>query len=426
MRVLIVGNGGREHALAWKIRQSPLVGPLYATRPNAGMRPFVIDAGAGPDEIGRIADFAADGGIDLVVVGPEAPLAAGLADRLREREVPVVGPGRSAARLESSKAFAKAMMDELGIPTAAHRTFDDLDAALAYVRALPHPTVIKASGLAAGKGVVVSPDLAVSEATLLAMMAERRFGDAGQTVVIEDLLRGEEVSLIALCSGTDVLPMATSQDHKRLLDGDEGPNTGGMGAYSPALVLDAAAVERAIDAAIRPVLRAFAERGEPYRGFLYAGLMVGADGPKVLEYNVRLGDPEAQALLPRLDCDLVPALVLAARGEALGGVEWRWDPRPCVTVVATSEGYPERPAMGRAVQGLGAEPGASVIFHAATSDDGEGRVTTSGGRVLATSALGATYGDAARAAYEGLADVHFEGMHYRRDIAHRALAREAR
>jgi phosphoribosylamine--glycine ligase len=431
MRILIVGSGGREHALAWKIARSPEVSALYGTRPNGGMAPFVIDTGIAPDATGDLVAFAAMRGIDLVVVGPEAPLAAGLADALRVAGVPVVGPDRAAARLEASKAFAKEVMEAAGVPTAPHVTFTDADAARAYVRTAPHPLVVKASGLAAGKGVFVCETVRASEAAVRDLMQHRIFGAAGDRIVVEAFLEGEEMSFIALCHGLEVLPLATSQDHKRLLDGDRGPNTGGMGAICPAPPRLEASATQLVDTVVRPVLAELARRGLTYRGFLYAGLMWTADGPRVLEFNVRLGDPEAQAILPRLQSDLVPALWACARGEAASegdrgvwaDVAWQWDPRACAVVVAASAGYPGKARTGVPIEGLEALAGRDdvIVFHAGTRRRDDGRLVTSGGRVLAVAALGADHREAIARAYAAIEEVHFDGMQVRRDIGHHAL-----
>ncbi len=424
MRVMVVGNGGREHALAWALRRSPRVGPLYGTRPNAGMAPFVIDAGMGSTEIDAIVDFAVDGGIDLVVVGPEAPLAAGLADRLRQRGVPVVGPGADVARLEASKAWARRLMRDLGVPTPPFfEVFDDAGAALDFVASAPHPLVVKASGLAAGKGVVVCATPEESARAVRDLMIDRKHGDAGRELVVEAFVEGRELSLIALCAGRKRLVLPSSQDHKRLLDGDRGPNTGGMGAYSPAPFVSRDDMEAAARRVIDPVLAWLDERGTPYCGFLYAGLMWTHEGPVVLEYNVRLGDPEAQALLVRFRGDFFEALLAAARGEGLDEVAWSWDERPAVCVVVAAEGYPSAPRVGAVVEGLAEAEAASdvVVFHAGTALDEQGRVVVRGGRVLGVSALGETLAQAASRAYEAVGRIHFEGMQFRRDIARGAI-----
>lgn len=422
MKVLVVGNGGREHALSWKIGESPLVDAVYSTRPNAGQALVAQDLGvAASDNVGILAALQSEG-IELVVIGPEAPLVSGLSDLLREQGILVVGPSAAAARLEGSKAFAKEMMDRIGVPTAEFATFTTLDEAKEYVRGVAHPRVVKASGLAAGKGVVICETLEESLLALEEMLAGGRFGDAGSEVVIEEFLIGEEASLIALCCGLEAIPLASSQDHKRLGDGDEGPNTGGMGAYSPAPVLPDLELHSAMKLAIQPVLEAMVADGMPFQGFLYAGLMITESGAKVLEYNVRLGDPETQAILPRLQDDLVPALLAAARGESLQDISFAWDPRPCVCVVAASHGYPVSTRTGDAILGLEDVSEDTLVFHAGTRKEGD-TVVTSGGRVLSVVALGDTYGKAVERAYTGLDSISFDGMQHRRDIAARAFNR---
>ena len=423
MKVLIVGNGGREHALAWKIQQSPLVSGLYGIAPNAGMRAFVEDIAVDISDHRAVVQAVKELGCELVVVGPEAPLVDGLADALLDADIPVLGPRAAAAQLEGSKAFSKDLMARIGVPTALYETFVELEPALEFVKKATHPLVVKASGLAAGKGVIICQTLEESEAALRGMLTGGAFGSAGASVVVEEFLEGEEASLIALCSGTDAVALATSQDHKRLLDGDEGLNTGGMGAYSPAPILQGERIEEAMDLAIRPILKALSEEGTPFHGFLYAGLMLTEQGPKVLEYNVRLGDPETQAILPRMKDDIVPALLRVARREPLEGITFNWDSRSCVCVVAAAAGYPVAAKKGDSIDGL-AEAGQSgrVVFHAGTRLE-EGQTVTSGGRVLSVVSLGDTVGDAIDGAYDGMKRLTFSGMQYRKDIGYRALQR---
>ncbi|HSA24242.1 MAG TPA: phosphoribosylamine--glycine ligase, partial [Myxococcota bacterium] len=390
MRLLVVGGGGREHALAWKLARSPEVREVLCAPGNAGV------AGEPKARCVPVADTDVDGlvrlalaeRVDLVVVGPEAPLVSGLVDRLGERGVPAVGPNRLAARLEGSKAFAKELMARQGIPTAAFEVFERLDDALGHVRTSPGPWVVKADGLAAGKGVLLCHTRDEAEQALRRMLLEGAFGEAGRRVVIEELLEGEEASCIGLTDGERILLLASSQDHKRLGDGDRGPNTGGMGAYSPAPVLDAAAEREVRTRVFEPAVRGLAAAGCPFRGILYAGLMLGPRGPQVLEFNVRLGDPETQALLPRLRSDLAPALLAVARGD-LRGVELDWDPRPAVCVVMAAAGYPGPVERGRPISGL--ERAAALadvaVFHAGTAREGD-RVVTRGGRVLGVVGLG--------------------------------------
>ena len=425
MRVLLVGSGGREHALAWKIARSPQLDELLCAPGNAGMQaePATRCVDLGAEDIDGLVALARDEEIDLVVVGPEAPLCAGLADALRAAGVAVVGPAAAAARLEGSKVFAKRLMQRCGVPTARFEVFDDAAAARAFVRAEPGPWVVKADGLAAGKGVLPCADAAAAEQAIDRILVERAFGEAGRQVVVESFLEGEEASCIALVAGDTILPLASSQDHKRAYDGDRGPNTGGMGAYSPAPVLDAALEQQVVERVFRPVVDGLAADGIDYRGVLYAGLMIGAGGPQVLEFNVRFGDPETQALLPRLRSDLVPALAAVAGGE-LAGVTLDWDPRPAVCVVMASAGYPGAYAKGKPISGLERVSAMDdvVVLHAGTRADGD-RVLTSGGRVLGVCALGDDIAAAVERCYGAVEGIDFEGAHYRRDIAHRALAR---
>ena len=422
MRVLVVGNGGREHALAWKINQSPLVERVYSTRPNAGLLNCTEALDISPTDVEALVQATKDNDIAMVVVGPEAPLVAGLADALSEAQIPVVGPSAAAAHLEGSKAYSKALMEEIGVPTAQFATFTVLEEGLAYLKEARHPLVVKASGLAAGKGVIICESLDESEKALRGMMLEGDFGGAGAEVVVEEFLVGEEASLIALCSGEDALPLASSQDHKRLGDGDTGLNTGGMGAYSPAPILQGAALESAMELSIRPILKALADAGTPFYGFLYAGLMLTEAGAKVLEYNVRLGDPETQAILPRIQGDLVPALLKVAKKESLAGETLEWDPRSCVCIVAAAAGYPVSARKGDVIDGLDELPssGETRVFHAGTTLQ-DGKVITSGGRVLSVVALGDDIRDAIAQAYDGIEKVQFSGMQIRSDIGAKAI-----
>ena len=421
MKILVVGGGGREHALAWKIRQSPQVTRLYAAPGNAGIAEIAACVPIGAEDVGALADFADEKAVDLTVVGPEAPLVAGLCDRFRERALLVLGPSASAARLEASKAFTKDVLARAGAPTAGFGRFEDAAEAKAWVRDRGRPVVVKADGLAAGKGVIVCSTVEEAEAAIDECLVDQRFGSAGATVVVEDRLDGEEASFIALTDGETVVPFPTSQDHKRLLDGDEGPNTGGMGAYSPAPIVTPALEATVLDRVIHPTLSVLREDGSPFQGILYAGLMIDGETPNVLEYNVRFGDPECQPILMRLQSDLVPLLKAMADGREMGE-ELRWDPRPAVCVVVASGGYPGSYEKGKVIEGL-AEAQALEdveVFHAGTARDGD-RVVTAGGRVLGVTALGDTLKDAVDRAYEAVDKIHFEGMQYRRDIAHRAL-----
>ncbi len=425
MKVLVIGGGGREHALAWKLRQSEGVSEVFVAPGNAGTaRDAQLTNLAITDKV-ALREWAQTNGIGLTVVGPEAPLAAGVVDEFRAHDLAIFGPTQAAAQLESSKAFSKAFMQRHGIPTAAYQTFTDAAQAHAHVDAQGTPIVIKADGLAAGKGVVVAMGLAEAHEAIDFMLLDNRLGVAhnigGARVVIEEFLIGEEASFIVLCDGVNALPLATSQDHKRLLDGDQGPNTGGMGAYSPAPVVTPEVHRRAMDEVILPTLRGMAADGIPFTGFLYAGLMIAPDGQiKTLEFNARLGDPETQPILMRLQSHLAQVLLAAARGE-LDGVQLQWDPRVALGVVVAAAGYPQAPRQGDAITGLPADAAETMVFHAGTKLNVQGDVATAGGRVLCVTALADSVAQARTQAYATLADIHFDGMQYRQDIGHRAL-----
>ncbi len=420
MKILVIGSGGREHALAWKLAASPRVQRVFVAPGNGGTardRRMVNVAIDGSD---ALADFAVAEGIALTVVGPEAPLAAGVVDTFRARGLRIFGPTQAAARLESSKDFAKAFMKRHGIPTADYETFTDAAAARAYVERKGAPIVIKADGLAAGKGVVVASTVAEAHAAIDSMLVDNRMGAAGARVVIEDFLDGEEASFIVMSDGRHALALATSQDHKRLRDGDQGPNTGGMGAYSPAPVVTPELHARVLREIIQPAIDGMAADGVVYTGFLYAGLMIGRDGrPRTLEFNCRMGDPETQPILLRMKSDLVDLLEHALAGT-LDRAEVQWDRRTALGVVLAAAGYPDAPRKGDAIERLPADTADCVIFHAGTRLV-DGRLVTSGGRVLTVTALGDSVHLAQRRAYEAVAQVHFAGMQFRRDIGHRAL-----
>jgi phosphoribosylamine---glycine ligase len=421
MNVLVIGGGGREHALAWKIAQSQRVGKVFVAPGNAGTARELGLTNVSLTAIPELVAFAATEHIVLTVVGPEAPLAKGVVDAFQAAGLKIFGPTQSAARLESSKKFAKAFMARHRIPTAAYQTFTDASAAHAYVDARGAPIVVKADGLAAGKGVVVAAVAAGAHAAIDAMLIGNRLGDAGARVVIEDCLVGEEASFIVMADGAHVLPLASSQDHKRLQDGDQGPNTGGMGAYSPAPVVTPQVHARIMREIITPTLNAMAAEGMPYTGFLYAGVMVDAAGnPRTLEFNCRLGDPEAQPILMRLKSDLVDLLQHAVEGT-LDQIEADWDRRAALGVVLAAAGYPDRPREGDAITGLDTAIDGCKVFHAGTALAGK-NVVTCGGRVLCVTALGETVRQAQGAAYGAVAGIHFDGMQYRTDIGHRAIA----
>jgi phosphoribosylamine--glycine ligase len=425
MRVLIIGSGGREHALAWKVAQSPRVTEIHVAPGNAGtaLEPRTRNVDVAADDVPGLLRHARDAKIDLTIVGPEGPLVLGVTDAFVAAGLRCFGPGRAAAQLEGSKAFTKDFLKRHGIPTAAYATFTRSDFDPSWVRAQRAPLVVKADGLAAGKGVVICATTEEAIETTQAMFAGR-FGQAGDKVVIEEFLEGEEASFIAMVDGTHVLPLATSQDHKRLRDADAGPNTGGMGAYSPAPVVTAEVHERVMREVMWPTVRALAAEGTPYLGFLYAGLMIDADGtPKVLEFNCRLGDPETQPVLARLRSDLT-VLCDAALDGRLSQAQVDWDTRAAVGVVLAAHGYPDTVRKGDVIHGLDAAaqlPG--KVFHAGTTL-ASGKVVTNGGRVLCAVGLGDTVGAAQRQAYALTAAICWDGMQYRRDIGYRAVERE--
>jgi phosphoribosylamine--glycine ligase len=425
MNILVIGGGGREHALAWKIAQSPRVARVYVAPGNAGTARDDAFVNVSVTDIPELVAFARKSDIALTVVGPEAPLAAGVVDAFREADLQIFGPTRAAARRESSKDFAKSFMQRHDLPTASYRTFSDPSEAHAYVAQRGAPIVVKADGLAAGKGVVVAQTQAQADEAIDAMLVGNAMGDAGARVVIEDFLEGEEASFIVMVDGRHVLPLASSQDHKRLLDGDRGPNTGGMGAYSPAPVVTPALHARIMREIITPAVNGMAADGIPFMGFLYAGVMIDSAGqPKLLEFNCRMGDPETQPIMARLRSDFVTLVQHAVNGT-LHTVEAEWDRRAALGVVLAAAGYPDAPKKGAPIGGLdrindAAHPGVHV-FHAGTSLE-DGRVVVSGGRVLCVTALGDSVKQAQRAAYAAVTEIHFDGMQYRTDIGHRALS----
>ncbi|WP_332772328.1 phosphoribosylamine--glycine ligase [Phenylobacterium sp.] len=425
MNVLIIGSGGREHALAWKVAQDPRVEKVFVAPGNAGTacEPKCENVAIDVLALEQLADFAASN-VQLTIVGPEAPLVKGVVDLFRARGLACFGPTAGAAQLEGSKAFTKDFLARHQIPTADYQNFTEVEPALAYLRAKGAPIVIKADGLAAGKGVIVAMTLQEAEDAVRDMLAGNAFGEAGSRVVIEEFLDGEEASFIVMVDGHNVLPMATSQDHKRVGDGDSGPNTGGMGAYSPAPVVTAEVHQRVMDEVIWPTVKGMASEGNLYTGFLYAGLMIDKSGaPKVIEFNCRFGDPETQPIMLRLQSSLV-LLIEAALAEALNKVEATWDPRPSLGVVLAAGGYPGDYAKGEAISGLDAAVSPDgKVFHAGTALE-DGQVVTSGGRVLCATALGETVSAAQQKAYELAAKIDWNGCFYRKDIGYRAIARE--
>jgi phosphoribosylamine--glycine ligase len=424
VRIAVVGGGGREHALLVALAQSPDVERLYAVPGNAGTARLAENVPAvGPADAAGLAAFVERAGVDLTIVGPEQPLVAGVADELLDRGLPVFGPTAAAARIEGSKAFAKEVMAAAAVPTARAETFTDADAAIAALDDFGPPWVVKADGLAAGKGVTVTDDPAAARAAVEAALVGLVHGQAGASILLEEYLEGPEASLFAVTDGRTVLPLAPARDYKRVGDGDQGPNTGGMGAYSPLPDLPDEQVEEVRRTILEPTVAELGRRGARYQGLLYAGLTLTADGPKVLEFNCRFGDPETQAILPRMTTDLADLAWATAEGT-LAGCKVGWDPRACVTVVLASGGYPGPYRRGYEVDGLqaaAAEPDVH-LFHAGTSLDSAGRVRTAGGRVLAVTALGDDLADAGARAYAAAGLIRFDGMHYRRDVAARGGA----
>lgn len=427
MKILVVGGGGREHALVWKIAQSPLVEKIYCAPGNAGIAQLAECFPISVSDIPALADFAEEKAVDLTVVGPEVPLTAGIVDYFEGRGMRIAGPSASCARIEGSKIFAKRLMRNYGIPTADFWEAESLAEGVAHLNAYyaarpaSTPIVIKADGLAAGKGVVVAQSREEALAALQAMMGDKAFGEAGSRVVIEERLVGEEASIIAITDGYDLVPLVPTQDHKRIGEGDTGPNTGGMGAYSPVPAVTPEIFEEAVERVLRPAIRAIADLGIPYRGFLYAGVMITEEGVKTIEFNCRLGDPETQVIIPLLKSDIVP-LLLGATDCTLGQVPVEWHDFAATTVVAASGGYPGKFETGKEIKGLEKLRGSQecVVFHAGTETK-DGKAATSGGRVLCVTGIGATIMDSVANAYIGMSNLDFEGMYYRRDIATRAL-----
>ena len=427
MKILVIGSGGREHALAWALARATRVDEVIVAPGNAGTanEPLCRNVAVGAEDIAGLLKLAQDEKVNLTVVGPEAALVAGIVDQFTAAGLRCFGPTANGARLEGSKAYTKEFLERHNIPTAAYRDFTHLGSALDYVQDCTLPVVVKADGLAAGKGVIVAETREEAAAAVKLMLDDKAFGEAGNKILIEDFLAGEEASFMAIIDGEDILPLATSQDHKARDEGDKGPNTGGMGAYSPAPVIDAAMAAKVIQEVIRPTVEGLMKDGEHYTGFLYAGLMIGDDGvPKVLEFNCRMGDPETQPILFRLKSDLVD-LIDAALDHKLNEVEAQWDPRPALGVVLAVGGYPNSYNKGAAVAGLDANLTSDdlKIFHAGTKEQ-DGQVVTSGGRVLCCVALGDNVADAQSKAYELVDQISWDGVYCRRDIGYRAIARE--
>ena len=427
MKVLIIGSGGREHALAWRVAQSAQVETVYVAPGNAGsaLENKVENVPLAGDDLDALINFARDQQIGLTIVGPEAPLVAGIVDCFSAAGLACFGPSAAAAQLEGSKAFAKDFMARHGIPTAAYGNFTDIDEAVAFIRQHGAPIVVKADGLAAGKGVIIAHSVEEAETAVKDMLAGNAFGDAGHRVIVEEFLTGEEASFIVMADGEHILPLATSQDHKARDEGDLGPNTGGMGAYSPAPVVTDELHKKAMDSVIRPTIRGMAEQGMPFSGFLYAGLMISPEGEtKVLEFNVRFGDPETQPIMMRLQSDLAELCLAAVNGK-LDQVTAQWDPRPALGVVMAAGGYPDSYSKGHVISGLDiANQAETRVFHAGT-DMADDQVVTAGGRVLCVCAMAGSVKEAATAAYSGCDVIHWDGAFFRRDIGYRAIARES-
>lgn len=416
MRVLVVGKGGREHAIAWGLSKSPGVDEILSAPGNPGMESLGECIDVASEDVEGIARLAKDREVGLVVVGPEAPLAAGLSDVLDDKGIPTFGPRAAGARIESSKSYAKSLMKKYGIPTADAAAFDRADEAAAYAEKIGPPLVVKADGLAEGKGVTVCTTFEESKAAIREVMEARRFGESGDRILIEERLVGPELSVLAFCDGKTILPMEEARDYKRIFDQDRGPNTGGMGSYSPVPDASPGLFDRVTDEVLEPLAAGLESEGVPYKGVLYAGLMLTTEGPKVIEFNCRFGDPEAQALLPRLSSDLAEPMLACIEGS-LAGVKLSWRPDACVCIVAASGGYPMEYATGFPISGLGAAEAISGIpaFHAGTALR-DGQIVTAGGRILAISALGVDHAEALQTAYRAISKVSFDGIYYRRDI----------
>lgn len=423
MKVLLIGSGGREHALAWKLAQSPLCDTLYCAPGNAGISQCAECIPLAIDDHDAILRFCEENGIEFVVIGPEAPLVAGLADDLAKVEIGVFGPSAYAAQLEGSKGFTKDLCKEFNIPTADYQRFSDAEDAIEFLDETAMPVVVKADGLAAGKGVVIAETLQQAKEAVEACF-EGSFGEAGHEVVIEEFLFGEEASLFALCDGQSAVLLGTAQDHKRAYDGDNGPNTGGMGAYSPAPVLNQSLTDKAMMEIVVPTLAGMHKRGHPFKGILYAGLMITENGPELIEYNVRFGDPECQVIMPRLKSDLLELMLAASDGSILE-VDVEWDPKAALCVVMASEGYPGAYEKNTVIEGIeGVERSGAMVFHAGTTEV-DGKLVATGGRVLNITATGDTVSEAQANAYRAIEPIQWENGFYRTDIGWRAVAREA-
>ncbi|MCM8796614.1 MAG: phosphoribosylamine--glycine ligase [Candidatus Omnitrophica bacterium] len=424
MKILVVGGGGREHALVWKVAQSKLANKIFCAPGNGGIAQIAECVDIKAEDIGGLINFARKERIDFTIVGPEAPLAAGIADEFNEQGLKIFGPVKKAARLEASKVFAKELMAKYRVPTADFEIFDDPDSAKGYIRKIGVPCVIKADGLAAGKGVIVAKTVEEAEVAVKLMMEDRVFGQAGNKVIIEECLYGQEASILVITDTKEVVALSAAQDHKRVFDRDDGPNTGGMGAYSPTPVVSASLLKEIMKKIIYPTIGGLVAEGIEYKGVLYAGIMITKDGPKTLEFNVRFGDPETQAILPRLNSDLLEVMLAAVEGNLSGIKSMKWDERICVCVVCASRGYPGDYEKGKEIFGLdeAAKIKDVVVFHAGTKKDGN-KIFTSGGRVLGVTGLGDTITEAICHTYAAVKRINFEGMHYRKDIGYKAIIR---
>lgn len=422
MNILVVGSGGREHTIAWKLLQSPQVKKVYCAPGNGGTAQIAQNVPIGVNDFAALAQFVKDEGIDLTVVGPEDPLLGGIVDFFDERNLPIFGPNSKAAMIEGSKSFAKSLMTRYSIPTSAYESFIDYESALAYVREQGAPIVVKADGLAAGKGVVVAETLEEAEEALRQIMEENVFGQAGSRVVIEECMRGEELSLLSFVDGATVKPMITSQDHKRIFNDDRGPNTGGMGTYAPVPQMSDELVAQIVETIVKPMAEGMAKDGIPFKGVLYTGLMITEQGPKVVEFNARFGDPETQVILPLLETDLLDIVTATVKGE-LDGVDVKWKAGSAVCVVMAAPGYPGEYPKGQPILGLDRMGADVTVFHAGTKAT-EAGIVTSGGRVLGVTATGADLAQARAAAYEAVRAISFEGAQYRTDIAAKAMRQQ--
>ncbi|MEE3362242.1 MAG: phosphoribosylamine--glycine ligase [Anaerovoracaceae bacterium] len=415
MKVLIVGGGGREHAIVWKLSQSPKVDEIYCAPGNAGIAQQAVCVDIGDTDIEKLTDFAAGENIDLVVVGPEVPLSMGIVDAMNAKGIRAFGPNKSCARLEGSKSFTKSFLERHNIPTAKYKEYTDKDSLMADIGVFGFPMVLKADGLAAGKGVIIAKDADEAARGIEEMMGERKFGSAADLVVVEECLTGVEASMLCFVDHNTIVPMESAQDYKRVFDGDEGPNTGGMGSYSPSLVFTPELEKRIMDEILQPTLKGFQEDGLDFQGVLFVGLMIAEDGPKVIEFNNRFGDPECQSVLARLDTDLLD-IFEAVVDNRLGEIDIEWSDRRAVTVVMASGGYPGSYPKGKVISGLGDVDDDCVVFHAGTRFDGAGNVVTNGGRVLGVMCTGATHDEARAKAFDNVKRIHFDGAHYRKDV----------